>query len=85
MRTRQRVDESRAGVAEARRWIRQRLPAIHRQRSGAQRTGIDQVNEIFNDPNRTVDVGDKVINIYGSNGAGDRYSVGGDFTGFLEP
>ncbi len=47
--------------------------------------GLDQVNAILNDPNRTVDVLDKVINIYGSNGAGVRYSVGGDFMGFLEP
>jgi hypothetical protein len=47
--------------------------------------GIDQVNAILNDPNRTVDVLNKVINIYGSNGAGVRYSVGGDFMGFLEP
>ncbi|UQX88699.1 hypothetical protein M6D93_01545 [Jatrophihabitans telluris] len=47
--------------------------------------GLGQVNAILNDPNRTVDVLDKVINIYGSNGAGVRYSVGGDFMGFLEP
>ena len=47
--------------------------------------GIDQVDAILNDPNRTVQVLDNVINIYGSNGAGVRYSIGGDFMGFLEP
>ncbi len=48
--------------------------------------GLEQVNAILNDPNRTVEVLNKVINIYGPNGAGGvRYSVSGDFMGFLEP